>query len=90
MAEATDLERAVLEELRRLPEDDQRQVLAYATSKRERRDRGSSGGHERRRSLRGLWAGLGITIDEEDIGEARREAWRNLSRQLPLGPDGEG
>lgn len=43
MAEVTDLERAVLVELRRLPEDDQRDVLAYATFKRERRDHSSSG-----------------------------------------------
>ena len=32
-----------------------------------------------RKSLRGLWRGLGIT--EEDIAEARREMWDNFPRE---------
>jgi hypothetical protein len=32
----------------------------------------------RRKSLRGLWRGLGIT--EEDIAEARREMWGGFPR----------
>lgn len=32
-----------------------------------------------RKSLRGLWRGLGIS--EEDIAEARREMWGNFPRE---------
>ena len=32
-----------------------------------------------RKSLRGLWRGLGIT--EEEIAEARREMWSNFPRE---------
>ena len=32
-----------------------------------------------RKSLRGLWRGLGIT--EQDIADARREMWRDFPRE---------
>lgn len=35
-----------------------------------------------RRSLRGLFADLGVTISEEDIDEARREMWGNFPRDI--------
>ncbi|MFQ5793724.1 MAG: hypothetical protein ACE5JP_01580 [Candidatus Bipolaricaulia bacterium] len=33
------------------------------------------------RSLKGLWADLGVQITEEDIDEARREMWSNFPRE---------
>ncbi|MBI2767360.1 MAG: DUF2281 domain-containing protein [Chloroflexi bacterium] len=68
----SDVEAAVLEKLKELPEDRQREVLAFVehlladarvTKPRERR------------SPVGLWEGLGIHITDEDIEEARREMW---------------
>jgi len=35
-----------------------------------------------RRSLRGLFVDLGVTISEEDIDEARREMWGNFPRDI--------
>jgi hypothetical protein len=37
-----------------------------------------------RRSLKGLWADLGIDITEADIAEARREMWGNFPRDIEL------
>ena len=33
------------------------------------------------RSLYGLWTDFGVSISAEEIDEARREMWRNFSRQ---------
>jgi len=32
------------------------------------------------KSLKGLWADLGVSISEKDIAEARREMWQNFPR----------
>ena len=69
----------VIEKLRALPEEKQRLVLEYVES---------LGGPPKPPSeapvrLKGLWAGLGIDVSEEDITEARREMWVNFPRELP-------
>lgn len=44
------------------------------------RERGEPG--KPLRSLRGLWAGTGFEIREEDIAQARREMWGNFPRDI--------
>ena len=71
------IEEAVMETLKKLPPEEQRQVLNYAQSLRK---------HDKPplKELRGLWADLNITLTEEDIAEARREMWKDFPREIPL------
>lgn len=68
----------VLEKLRELPPDKQKEVLDYVESLQ---------AHNQSRtpltSLAGLWANQGRDITEEDIAEARREMWGNFPREFP-------
>ena len=65
----------VLERLRELPPEKQKEVLAFADSLT-----GNNGSKKPLRSLRGLWKNLNINITEDDIAEARREMWSNVPR----------
>ena len=70
------IEEAVIEKLRSLPADKQREVLRFTESLS-----ASNPGKKPRQSLEGLWIGLGQTpITEEDIAEARKEMWGNFPR----------
>jgi hypothetical protein len=71
------IEERVLENLRDLPADKQKEVLDFATFLREK-----NGATNPRRSLRGLWKDLNIEIKEEDIAQARREMWGNFPRDI--------
>ena len=71
------IEEIVLEKLRKLPPEKQKVVLEFVESLKEK-----DGPREPLRSLRGLWADLGIEITEEDIAEARREMWGNFPRDV--------
>jgi Protein of unknown function (DUF2281) len=71
------LEQQVLEKLRGLPPDKQKEVLDFVASLNEK-----NGPEKPLRSLRGLWAGLNIQITEDDIAEARREMWGNFPRDM--------
>ena len=71
------VEERVLENLRDLPADKQKEVLDFVNFLREK-----NGGTSPRRSLRGLWKDLNIEITEEDIAQARREMWRNFPRDI--------
>ena len=62
------IERDVVEVLRALPPERQREVLDFADFLRQRNH-----GKQARRSVRGLWKDLGVTITDEDIAEARRD-----------------
>jgi hypothetical protein len=62
------IEEQVLEKLRNLPSEKQKEVLEFVASLKE-----GNGSRKPLRSLRGLWADLNINITEEDIAEARRE-----------------
>jgi len=71
------IEQQVLEKLRDLPPEKQKEVLDFVDSLQEK-----NGPKRPRRSLRGLWADLNIYIKEEDIAEARREMWGNFPRDI--------
>lgn len=62
------IEQQVLEKLRELPPEKQREVLEFLESIKEK-----NGDGKPRRGLLGLWSDLNIRISEEDIREARRE-----------------
>jgi hypothetical protein len=69
------MEEQVLEKLRALPPDKQKEVLDFVDFLKEK-----NGSSKMRRSLRGLWKDLNIDISEKDIAEARREMWGNFSQ----------
>jgi hypothetical protein len=66
------IEEKVLEKLRELPPEKQKEVLDFVDSLKKK-----DGAKKPLRSLEGLWADLDIHITEEDIAEARREMWGN-------------
>ncbi len=71
------IEEQVLEKLRELPPEKQKEVLDFVDFLKEK-----NGNAKPRRSLLGLWADLNIHITEEDIAEARREMWGNFPRDI--------
>jgi len=71
------IEEQVLEKLRDLPPEKQKEVLDFVDSLKE-----NNGTKKPLRSLRGLWADSNIHITEEDIAEARREMWGNFPRDI--------
>ena len=72
------IEQQVLEKLRDLPPDKQKEVLDFVDFLKEK----NGGVKKPLRSLRGLWADLNIHITEEDIAQARREMWGNFPRDI--------
>ena len=73
------IEEQVVEKLRDLPPEKQREVLHFVDTLKEN-DRPKNP----RRSLLGLWTDLNVHITEEDIAEARREMWGNFPRDIEL------
>lgn len=73
------LEQQVLEKLRELPPEKQKEVLKFVAFLQEK-----EGVRQPRRSLLGLWSDLNVHITEEDIVEARREMWGNFPRNIKL------
>lgn len=71
------IEEIVLEKLRGLPPEKQKEVLEFVESLKPDGDT-----KKPLRSLEGLCADLGIRITEEDIAEARREMWGNFPRDI--------
>jgi len=69
------LEQAILEAVRALPADKQREILSHAVSLRD-------GTVKRRpfKSVKGLWADLGISLSADAIEENQREMWKNFPR----------
>jgi hypothetical protein len=70
------IEEAVLEKLRDLSEEKQREVLNFIKSLQKK-----ARGKGPKRGVRGLWADLNMSISEKDIDEARRELWKNFPRE---------
>lgn len=70
------IEEDLLEKLRALPQDQQREVLKFAASLKVRNCVGS------RRSLRGVWKGFKFSITEKDIAQVRGEMWGNFPRDV--------
>lgn len=73
------IEEAVVERLKLLPPDKQREVLDFVESLQRE---GNGTPRPPRKSLRGLWAGLGVSVTDEDIAKARREMWGNFPRDI--------
>ena len=73
------IEEMVLEKLRGLPPEKQKEVLEFVESLK-------PDGSTRKplRSLEGLLEDLNVDITEEDIAEARREMWGNFPRDMKL------
>ena len=69
------IEEMVLEKLRDLPPEKQKEVLSFVESLK-----GDGGTKKPLRSLEGLLEDLNVDITEEDIAEARREMWGNFPR----------
>jgi erythromycin esterase-like protein len=72
-------EEKLLEKVRELPADKQKEVMDFVEFLREK-----NGAKKPRRSLLGLWADLNFHVTEEDIAEARREMWGNFPRDIEL------
>jgi hypothetical protein len=73
------IEQQVLEKLRDLPPEKQKEMLDFVDFLKEK-----NGPKKPLRNLRGLWADLNIHITEEDIAEVRREMWGNSPRDIDL------
>lgn len=70
------IEKTVLEKLLKLPAEKQEEVLNFVESLEE-----TTGPQAPRRSMKGLWADLGVNISADDIAEARREMWTGFPRE---------
>jgi len=76
------IEEEILEKVRKLPLDKQREVLDFTGFLESRSAHVDSVERKpQRKSLRGLWADLNISVSEEDIAEVRREMWENFPRE---------
>jgi hypothetical protein len=71
------IDKSVMERLESLTPEQQVKLREFLNSLEDANVRKGS-----RRSLRGLFADLGVTISEEDIDEARREMWGNFPRDI--------
>jgi hypothetical protein len=74
------IEKSVLEKLLKLPPEKQKQVLEFVEFL-ENKPRPVG----RRRSVKGLWSGLGAEVTAEDIAEARREMCANPGKYKTSG-----
>ncbi|MBI4909953.1 MAG: hypothetical protein HY820_40415 [Acidobacteria bacterium] len=70
------LEQAILEAVRALPADKQQEVLNHAAKLRD-----EAGRKRPFKSVRGLWADLGISLSSEEIDENQRDMGRNFPRE---------
>ena len=64
------LEQAILEAVRALPVEKQQEILNHAA-----RLRAEAGNKRPFRSVKGLWAGLGISLSANEIDENQRDMW---------------
>ena len=74
------IEQAILEAVRTLPADKQQEVLSHVTRLRE-----EAAPKNPFKSVKGLWADLGIALSAEDIEENQREMWKNLPLHTKAG-----
>lgn len=73
--ETMSIEKSVLEKLLKLPLEKQKEVLDFVESLQKETSQ-----RRPRRSLKGLWADLGVQISAEDFAEVRREMWGGFPR----------
>ena len=69
------LEQAILDAVRALPLDKQQEILSHAD-----RLRDESAKKKPFKSVRGLWADLGISLSPIEIEENQQEMWKNFPR----------
>jgi hypothetical protein len=65
------LEHSILDAVRALPPDQQREVLKHVNELRK------SALKKPRKSGRGLWADLDVSVSAEQIDDLRRELWKD-------------
>lgn len=70
------LEQAILEAVRALPPEQQQEILNHAS-----RLRDASGKHGPFKSVRGLWADLGVSLSADEIEANQREMWHGFPRK---------
>jgi hypothetical protein len=70
------VEEQVLEKLRELPPQRQKEVLAFVSHLQEQALKPP------RKSLHGLWANMNVKVSDNDITEARREMWGSFPRDI--------
>jgi hypothetical protein len=70
------LDETFLEKLRALPPDKQREAIDFVEYLHQK-----SAATGPKRSLKGIWADLGLDITEDDIAQARSEMWGNFPRE---------
>ena len=70
------LEQAILEAVRALPADKQQEILNHAA-----RLRDESAPKRPLKSIKGLWADLGISLSGSEIEENQRDMWRTFPRE---------
>ncbi|MFN0172152.1 MAG: hypothetical protein ACKV22_37600 [Bryobacteraceae bacterium] len=70
------VEQAILEAVRALPADKQQEILSHAM-----RLRDEAAPKKPFKSIRGLWADLGISLSAEEIDANQREMWKNFPRE---------
>ena len=66
-------EQAILEAVRALPIAKQQEILSHATRLRE-----ETNPKQPLKSIKGLWAGLGISLSSEEIEANQREMWNRF------------
>jgi hypothetical protein len=71
------IEEKVLQKLRELPPEKQKEVLDFVHSLQE-----NNGSPRKLRSLEGLLEDLNVDFTDEDIAQARREMWGNFPRDI--------
>ncbi|MBI5304021.1 MAG: DUF2281 domain-containing protein [Chloroflexi bacterium] len=74
------IEQSVVQRLRVLPKDKQREVLEFVEFLAHKQVVPASS----RRRLKGSWADLKIDLSESDIKQARKEMWKNFPRDIEL------
>jgi hypothetical protein len=77
------VEQAILEAVRALPAEKQRELLRHANRLRQETRPASPF-----RSIKGLWSDLGISLSAEEIEENQREMWKNFPREESPNPPG--
>ena len=70
------LEQRILEAVRALPAEQQQEILNHAARLREEAGRKSPF-----KSVRGLWADLGVSLSADEIEANQRDMWRNFPRE---------
>ena len=75
------LEQAILEAVRALPAEKQQEVLDHASRLRTAETKTPL------KSVKGLWADLGVSLSSEEIERNQREMWRSFPRRRDFRPN---